>query len=506
MTTTAAGLFARNPGLQRGLVMTAAVLGTGLNALDMTIGTVALPHMRGSFSATIDQISWVLTSYIVATAVMLPLTGWLGARFGRKRVFITALLGFTGASMMCGMATSLDQEVVFRTVQGVFGAPLVPLSQSIVLDTYPREQHGKAMSIWGFGVTLGPIIGPLLGGYLTEHYGWPWIFYINLPFGLVAATIAFLAMTETERVEKLRLDWMGFFFIALAIAMMQTMLDRGERADWFESVEILIYAALALLGAYLFVTHTLTAERPFLRPDLLKDRNYAVGLAMVFVFGFVLLPPLMLLPSFLQDIRDYPLTMVGLLIAPRSAGVLVGMTLTGRTIHFFDPRWVFVAGNLVLAAATFPMAGWNTGVGTWDIILTGFFGGLGMGMVYVPLFSLAFTTLPQERRMEAAGIFQLMRNLGSSVSVAIFATLLARNIVINRSDLAEHVTRTRELLRPGAVPELWNIDTVEGLAALNAEVTHQAAMIAYVNNFYLIALVALCVAPMGLLFRRPPKE
>lgn len=503
---TAGGALIRDPGLRRALVMVAAVMATGISALDMTIGTVALPHMRGSFSATIDQISWVLTSYIVAMAVTLPLTGWLGSRFGRKRVFVTAILGFTAASMLCGMAETLDQEVAFRTLQGMFGAPLVPLSQSLVLDAYPREQHGKALSIWGFGVTLGPIAGPLLGGYLTEHFGWPWIFYINLPLGLIAAFVAFASMTETERQPKLRLDWMGFLFLAVGIAMLQTMLDRGERAHWFESNEILIYAGLALLGFYLFVVHvTTTREAPFIRPDLFADRNFAVGMVMVFVFGFVLLPPLMLLPTFLDDLRGYPLTTIGLITAPRSVGVLVAMTLTGRILPYVDARWAFCLGNLVIAAGTLPMAGWNTEVGSWDVVWTGFVGGFGMGMVYVPLFTLSFSTLPAEKRMHSAGLFQLNRNLGSSVAVAIFASLLAREIVINRSELTERITRTREAIQTGLIPEGWSLDSLQGLVRLDAELTQQASMLAYANSFYLIALITLAAAPMAFLFKRPPK-
>ncbi len=311
-TAGAMGGVAATPVQRRPLVMFAVVLATGMSALDLTIGAVALPHMRGTFSATPDQVSWVLTSYIVATAVVMPLTGWLSMRFGRKRLFLTAIVGFTLASVLCGLASSLSQEVLFRAIQGMFGAPLVPLAQSIVLDTHSREEQGRAMSIWGFGVTLAPIIGPVLGGFLTEAYGWPWIFYINVPLGVVTLIAAIVAIPADPPSQKTKVDGFGIAALALFIACTQLVLDRGERYDWFASAEILIETGLAALGLYLFVVHCMTAERPFLERRLFRDRNYVIGLALVFLFGFILLPPLFMLPIFLQDLRGYPLSTVGL--------------------------------------------------------------------------------------------------------------------------------------------------------------------------------------------------
>ncbi len=485
------------PVKRRALVMFAVILATGMSALDLTIGAVALPHMRGTFSATPDQVSWVLTSYIVATAVVMPLTGWLSERLGRKRLFVTAIVGFIAASVLCGLASSLHQEVLFRTIQGAFGAPLVPLSQSIVLDSHSREEQGRAMSIWGFGVTLSPILGPVIGGFLTEDHGWPWIFYINVPLGLITLIAAIVAIPPDAKRPTNKVDGFGFAALALFIACTQLVLDRGERQDWFASVEILIETGLAALGLYLFVVHSMTAERPFLDRRLFGDRNYVIGLVLVFLFGFILLPPLFMLPIFLQDLRGYPLSTVGLILAPRGIGAMIGMVLAGRILNYTDARVLIGGGYLLFALAGWEMAGWTSEVGNWDLNWTGLVQGLGMGVVYVPLFTLAFSTLDGRLRTQATGLFQLMRNFGSSLAVAVFVTLFARNTTINRSDLLEHFTLYRSTL----LPEQWSLDTVKGIAALNAELTRQAEMIAYANNFFLLALAALIAVPVVFLYR-----
>lgn len=500
--TGAAPAARYGPRTLRIVVMTASVLATGMTALDMTIGAVALPYMRGSLSATQDQIGWVLTSYIVATAIVMPASGWLANRFGRKRVYIIAMIGFTVASVLCGLAASLSQEVAFRALQGAFGGPLVPLSQTIVLDTYPRKEHGKAIAIWGFGVVLGPVLGPTLGGYLTEAYGWPWIFYINVPIGIVAISCAFAGLPASVPRKSARLDLLGFLALAIAIAAVQTMLDRGGRQDWFSSTEIIIEAALAGLALYLLIVHTATARRSFINTEMFADRNFAIGIFLIFAFGFILLPPFALLPAFLQDLRGIPISTVGLLLSPRSLGVMFGMVLAGRLLNRVEPRGLMVAGLLLVAWGAFDMTGWTTSVGDRAVVVNGIISGFGMGLLYSPLFTLSFATLKSSLRVEATGLFQLMRNVGSSVSVAVFLTLLARNTTIVRSSIVEHVTPFNPAFGASSLGGLWNLQTPAGLAAIDREVTRQAQMVAYVNDFYLLGIIALAMIPLALLLRR----
>ncbi|MCZ6862277.1 MAG: DHA2 family efflux MFS transporter permease subunit [Alphaproteobacteria bacterium] len=482
--------------------MTASILATGMTALDMTIGAVALPYIRGSLSATQDQIGWVLTSYIVATAIVMPASGWLATRFGRKRVYITAMIGFTLASVLCGLAASLSQEVAFRALQGAFGGPLVPLSQTIVLDTYPRKEHGKAISIWGFGVVLGPVLGPTLGGYLTEAYGWPWIFYINVPIGIVAISCALVGLPASAPRKSARLDRFGFLALAIAIAAVQTMLDRGERQDWFASNEILIEAAIAGLALYMLIVHTATARRSFINTEMFADRNFAIGIFLIFAFGFILLPPFVLIPAFLQDLRGIPISTVGILLSPRSLGVMFGMVLAGRLLNHVEPRALMVIGLLLVAWGAWDMAGWTASVGNEAVVVNGVISGFGMGLLYSPLFTLSFATLRTALRVEATGLFQLMRNVGSSVSVAVFLTLFVRNTTIGRASIVEHVTPFNPAFGMSNLGGLWNLQTQTGLAAIDLEVTRQAQMIAYVNDFYLLGIIALAMIPLALLLRR----
>jgi len=488
------------PPLHPILILATAMLATAMVAIDMTIAGVALPHMQGSFSVTQDQIAWVMTSYIAATAVVMPCTGWAGARFGRKRLFFVSLAAFTVASVLCGAARTLEAEVLFRVLQGIFGAPMVPLAQSVILDTFPREQHGKALGIWGLGLMLGPIMGPTLGGYLTEEYGWPYIYYINVPLGILACIGAWTVIPRTARNPRAALDWFGFAMLSLGVVALQLMLDRGERLDWFDSEEIVIEAFVAALGLYLFSVHVLTGRETFLNRALLRDRNFATGMALVFIFGFVLLPPLLLLPPFLQNLRDYPVTYTGVLLSLRGLGVMIGMQIGGRLVNRGDPRFVILAGIVAFVAGGWPMARWTLEVGSWDIIWTGALQGLGLGLVYVPLLAVSFSTLPTQHRTEGTGFFNLMRNIGSSISVAVFAGLLIRNTSINHAVLAEHISPYRAAAHSLA-GHLQSFDSARALAMVDAEVTRQAAMIAYANDFYLVVLAALVAVPLVFLLR-----
>lgn len=491
---------------RRAIILATAMLATAMSAIDLTIAGVALPHMQGSFSVTQDRIAWVLTSYIVATAVALPATGWLSRRFGRRRLFLVALVGFTATSVLCGLARSLETEVLYRAVQGLFGAPLVPLSQAIIMDSFPREQHGKALGIWGLGLMLGPILGPTLGGYLTEEYGWPYIYYINVPLGIVTVIGVIVALPRTHRDKDASLDWFGFLTLGLGIASLQLMLDRGERLDWFNSFEVAAEAAVAALCFYWFAVHIATGRDTFLPRDLLKDRNFVTGLVLVFIFGFVLLPPLMLLPPFLQDLRNYPVAYTGLMVSIRGFGVLFGMQLGGYLVGRSDTRIILLIGIGAFMVGGWPMTQWTLEVGEWDIIWTGIVQGFGLGLFYVPLLAASFSTLPARLRIEGTGFFQLMRNVGSSISVTIFAMILVRNTTVSRAGLVENVTPYNPAFRQPQFGGAWDLTSAKGLAALDNEITRQAAMIAYANDFYLIVLVSLVAVPLIFLMRPPPVE
>jgi DHA2 family multidrug resistance protein len=482
------------------------ILATLLYSIDWTIAAVALPHMRGTFSATQDQISWVITSYIVASAVMIPTAGFLSTRYGRKRVFVGAMAGFVGASVLCGAADSLATEVFARIVQGMSGAFLIPLSQSIVLDTYPPEKHTRMMGFWGVGSVFGPVIGPTLGGYLTEHLDWRWIFFINVPVGLIALAGVIAFLPETKRDTSRRFDVFGFLTLALGVGALQMMFDRGERHDWFESTEIMIEAGLAALGLYLFAAHSLTARNPFLDPRLLAVRGFALGLAFVFLYGMLTLPPMVLMPPFLQDLRGMPVQTIGLLQSPRGFGLVLSMLAGGLLTHILGPRILIGFGFACLAVAGMEMSTWNMDVGFWPIVWTGFLQGVGAGVVWVPLQSLIFPALPAAQRTEAAAVLNLVRSIGSSIGVSVALTMLTRYATEARAGMVEHLTPYNELFRFSDVARSWDMRSLSGLAQAQRQVELQASMIGYAADFRWLALAALLALPLLLLIPKPPKS
>lgn len=487
----------------RGAIAIAVMLATIMQGIDTTIANVALPHMQGAMGATQDQISWVLTSYIVAAAISMPLTGFVAARFGRKRIFMWAVIGFTIASMLCGAAQNLTEIVLFRLLQGVFGATLVPLSQAVLLDTYPPEQHAKAMAMWGVGVMVGPILGPTLGGWLTEYYSWRWVFYINLPFGLLAWLGMAVYLRETPIDHSRRFDLLGFGFLALGIGALQMMLDRGETLDWFASPEIVIEAILCGLFLYLFVAHMFTAEHPFIDRHLFVDRNFSVGLIFIFAVGVVLLATMALLPSFLQNLLNYPVLTTGYLLAPRGIGTMFSMMLVGRLAGRVDVRYTITAGLLLSALAMWEMTRFNFDTSTWDLVRTGLVQGLGLGLIFVPLTTISFSTLAPRYRNDGTALFSLMRNLGSSIGISIVVSLLVRNGQANHAVLAEQIDPSRLALQQAVAAGSFNLDSVQGLVAVNAEVTRQAAMLAYLQDFSLIMWISLATLPLIFLLSAP---
>jgi len=490
----------------RGFVTLSVMLATIIQALDTTIANVALPHMQGSMGATQDQIAWVLTSYIVAAAIFMPLTGFFSARFGRKRIFIWSVVGFTVASMLCGAAQSLTQIVVFRLLQGVFGASLVPLSQAVLLDTYPRERHGSAMALWGVGVMVGPILGPMLGGWLTEYYNWRWVFYINLPFGLLAwfGLAAYVHETPIDRTR--RFDLLGFAFLSLSIGALQMMLDRGESLDWFASPEIVMEAMLAGLSFYLFVAHMFTHEHPFIEPGLFRDRNFSVGLLFIFIVGIILLATMALLPPFMLHLMGYPVIDVGLLLAPRGIGTMIAMITVGKLSGRVDARYKILFGLVLTSFSLWEMTRFTTDVTSWEIVYTGITQGMGLGFIFVPLTTVTFATLAPRYRNEGAALFSLMRNIGSSIGISVVITYLAQRTQVNHAAFADYLNPFSLALRQAVEAGSYELNSPQGLMAIDGEVTRQAATLAYLQDFRLMMWVTLAAIPLIMLLRAPEKK
>ena len=484
---------------RRRLITVSVMLASIMQALDNTIANVALPRIQGSVSATQDQMAWVLTSYIVAAAIMTPLSGWLAGQIGRKRVFLYSVVGFTVASMLCGLAQSLPQIVLARLLQGLCGAALVPLSQAVLLDINPPARQARAMAVWVMGVTLGPIIGPALGGWLTEDYNWRWVFYINVPFGILAF-LGILSFLPEGPIGKSRFDFFGFAVLSLGIGAFQIMLDRGQLKDWFSSMEIWVEATVAAVALYLFVIHMLTTTKTrFVSPALFKDRNFITGNLFIFIVGAVLFATLALLPPLLQDLLNYPVVTTGLVTAPRGMGTLVAMFIVGRMMGKVDIRLIIGAGFALTAMSCWEMTGFDLQMDSSKVVWSGISQGLGTGFVYVPLAAATFATLSPALRNEGTAIFNLIRNLGSSIGISVVNTLLTRNTQIVHSTLGERVTRYSPLLHaplPGGPASL------RSLAGLNATVTEQAAMIAYNNDFQLMMVLSLVAIPLVLLLRK----
>ena len=490
----------------RVMVTICAMVATLMQALDNTIANVALPYMQGSLSATLDQITWVLTSYVVAAAIFTAPVGWLATHFGRKRLFLLCVIGFTVASALCGLATSLGQVVAFRLLQGMFGAALVPLSQATMLDLYPVEQRGSAMAIWGMGVMVGPILGPTLGGYLTDAYDWRWVFLINVPFGILASAGLTVFMRETPRHDSLKFDWTGFAALSLGLGALQLMLDRGEQQDWFHSSEIVAELVLACLGIYLFLVHLFTADNTFIPPRIFKDVNYTAGFLIMFTIGMILLSSMALLPPYLQNLGGYSITSTGLLMAPRGVGTMLAMLIAGRLTGRVDPRLLMLGGIMVICGSMWRMVDWTPDVDEWSLAITTFTQGLGLGFVFIPLQVVAFATLAPELRGDGTALFSLVRNVGSGLGISISSFLLTQGTQIMHARIAENITPFSRSLQTGGAFLLWNSVSAPGKVALNAEVTRQASIIAYANDFKFMLFVSIASALLLLLLRRPPSS
>jgi DHA2 family multidrug resistance protein len=424
------------------------MLATVMNSLDTTIANVALPHIQGSVSASPEQITWVLTSYIVAAAIMTPLSGWLADRIGRKRMFLISIGGFTVASMLCGIATSLPEIVLFRVLQGVFGAALIPLSQAVLLDINPPEKHGQAMAIWGAGAILGPILGPALGGYFTENFSWRWCFYINLPIGILAFLGVWFFISGDRLTRAKRFDFLGFGMLTLFIAAFQMVLDRGPSQDWYHSTEIWTETILAAIGLWVFVVHTVTTPHPFFDKALIRDRNFVTASIFGFFVGILLFSTMALLPPMMQTLMGYPVLTSGLVSMPRGVGSFAAMFFVGRLIGKVDTRVILLTGLLISCVALWQMMHFDLSMSVWPFVTSGIIQGLGVGLLFVPLSTLAFATVPPHLRPEGSSVYTLVRNLGSSVGISIMNALVVANTQTMHASLAAKIIPTPWSARP----------------------------------------------------------
>jgi MFS transporter, DHA2 family, multidrug resistance protein len=490
---------------QRLIVTVGVMMAVLLQVLDTTIANVALPHMQASLSATQDSINWVLTSYIVASAIALPISGWLADKVGRKRLLLISVVLFTVASVLCATATSLTEMVLFRALQGVGGAFIVPLAQATLFDINPREKHGQAMALFGGGVMIGPILGPVLGGWLTDNYNWRWVFLVNLPVGVICLLLMLRFMPKTDMHER-KFDMFGFALLAIALGALQFCLDRGQQNDWFSSWETIIEAGLAIGATWMFVVHMVTAKHPLFERAIFTDRNFATSLLFMAVTGVLLLAGLALLPPLLQNMYGYSVLQSGFLTAPRGLGTLFSMLIAGRLTGKIDARLLVGIGVVLMGVSLYMMTGFAIDQPSRPVIVSGVVQGLGLGLIFVPLQTLAFETLATRMRTTGAALLNLSRNIGGSVGISIVSTQLVRMTQVAHADLAQAITQQTI---PTANPEiLQTVVPVAGPAALayiNAMITKQALFIAYLDDFKLMMIVTFVVLPLLLFMRRGNK-
>ena len=474
----------------------AGISGTMVYALSLTNVGMAVPHMQGAFSAAPDQIAWLFTGFVIGSTLFTACAGWFSERFGRRRVYLIAIVGFTVTSALGGAADTLGQAVALRALQGIFGGPLGALGQAISMDAYPRHRQGFAAAFWYMGAVCGTMLGPLTGGFLVEAFGWRSVFYITVPFGLASFLFCAAVVPATPRRPERRLDWLGFTTLSIAIAAFTLMLNRGERLDWFDSPEIILSGAIAAFVFYIFVAHTATARQPFVEPRLFIDRNYVIALLLALVYGGYVLLPVFLLPLLLKGVIGFPLALIGILLVPRGLGLIFALSLLGRLSDRLDPRLVLGFGFACLIISAWGMSAWNHDIGWWEVAWPVFVQGMGAGVTYVPISIIAFSTLPNRLRTEGMSILHLTSNLGTAIGTAWVFNVLTRAIQTNHAILSAHITPFNELLRFSLPRQAWDLAERADLAALSVEIGRQAAMIAYNNTFFLCAAAGLVVLPL----------
>lgn len=487
---------------QRLLITIAVMSSTIMQVLDTTIVNVALPHMQGQLGATRDQISWVLTSYLVASGIFMPLTGYFTDRLGQKRYLMLSVAGFVVSSALCGLSTNIPEIVFFRLAQGVFGAALVPLSQSIMVNTYPLEQRGKAMAIWGMGVMIGPILGPTLGGYLTEILSWRWTFYINVPVGILSLLLTWHVIPETK-LHLRRMDWKGFILMGLTIGATQYVLDRGNEDAWFSSNTILFLTALAILGFISFIIHAIRAQdRAIFRLGIFRDRNFMVASLLITVFGLGLYGTTLVQPLMLEGLMSYPALTTGLVMAPRGLASMFSMMIVGKLISRIDARILISLGIILASAGAWAMTLYNLDINifwsVWPVVMQG----LGMGLIFVPMSTVAFSSLPLQDSAEAAGLFSLLRTIGSSIGISIVSTIQTRHTQIAWNQLGGHIMATNPATNHYLQGLNLNSDSPTAPLILGHLLQRQADMTGYLDAFFLITWGFLIMLPLVMLMHR----
>ena len=485
---------------QRYLTLMTVVLGSSLYGTALLTTSTILPQMQGALSATQDEIAWVMTFNILATAVVTPMTGWLVSRFGTKRVMIWSIAIFTTATGLCGMAQSLETLVLWRILQGGAGAPMVPLSQSIIFNTFPRRQHTMVMSIFGMAVAVAPAFGPVFGGYLAEMHSWRWSFYMLVPIGIASTIGMALTLPADTRLTKVRFDWTGFIALATALAAIQLVLARGVRLDWFESTEIVIESLIAVIAFYIFLVHSVGAREPFVNLKLLKDRNYAIGLLLVTIYGMLNFTPMVLLPPLLQQQAGFPDMLVGEVIGCRGVGMLVGF-MTAGFMGRIDPRISMAFGFGLQTAAGYWMLTFDLNVSMEILLANSAIQGFAVGVVWVPITAVAFGTLEAKHYAEASAIFHLLRNIGSSFFISLSIAEIVRTTGANYSRMTEMISPYNRSLSMPAVTGGWSFDSVTGLARIAREINRQASMIGYLNAFTMYTLASGLAVVFALLVR-----
>jgi MFS transporter, DHA2 family, multidrug resistance protein len=503
MDTTTAKVGLSSIGARQWLILLTVQLSSLLFGMTITLANVVLPQIRGALSATYDEIAWVITLNLVATAVATPMTGWLASRLGWRGVMFGGVGGFTAFSLLCGFANSLETLVLYRVGQGLCGALIMPMGQAIVLATFPRALHATVMVIWGFGSVVGPVAGPVLGSIIAESYGWRAVFFMIVPPGLLAMGFIWFSLAGYTARTRARLDWTGFVALSVAMTGLQLMIDRGQRLDWFESPEIVVDGLVAGVAFWIFATHSLTSKTPFLDPRLLLNRNFAIGLVIAFFMGMLAFTSLVLFPTLLHDLRGYPDSAIGELLAARGIGNWVAFLVVVPVSRRY-PRLTVAGGLAAQSIAAWSMGQLNLDISSFDVFWTNALQGFGFGLAFTPMTVLAFATLPIAQITEASGVFTLVRNFGSSLFISVTIVLLVRSTAANYARMIEFINPYNAALRAPSAPAAWNIGTTSGLMRLTHEIQRQATMIGYINAFYLLALVAAVAVPLVSLMRTRP--
>jgi DHA2 family multidrug resistance protein len=492
--------------LRRYIVLATLTFVTMLYTMTVMIANVALPKMQGTFAATVDQIALVVTFNIVATAMVTPASGWLASRFSRRNLMLYCSIGFTIASVCCGMALNLEQLVFFRILQGAFGAPLVPICMAMILDIFPREEHGTATAVFGMGVVFGPIIGPTVGGYLSEELGWRYVFFLLVPFGILAIAGIITFIDDSRKAVAIKLDWTGLISLSLGIASLQMMLDRGQRLDWFDSPEIVVEGLIALGALYIFLIHTFTTKAPFFDPRILLDRNYGLGIVITFLFGAIMWTPLIIYPPMMQGLQNYPENEIGLFLALRGLGTLAGSTILVFVNKWFDPRMVLSVGFGLQGVAGIYMGAFDINLSSAELAWANTLAGLGVGFVWVPLTLITFSTIPKTKLNEASAFFHLVRNVGSSISISLTIALIIQTSSTSYADLTSFISIFGESSSVMALKGAPMPESPPELMRLSGEIARQSRMIGYINAFYLYTIVAFSIIPLIMLVRMPRSD